>query len=431
MNHLDSVIQETLQGWRTITYPISLQYRKEWGMWEAIREIKQNALDECGGFIETRYPDALEIRDKGNGLAVRHLLFGVSDKDGITTRGKFAEGLKIAMVVCLRNGYPIHIRSNRLEIITEVGKIENEPVLRVKYRYTRPIKGTKVTIIGYTGPSYNERFTIGKTKLFTYGKSHIIEGGSNLYVKNIWVAPLKNAMFSYDLWNVKLSESRGIASEWDVHSEIGKIWSAVDSVQLFVKLFRALKAGMYEAKCDFWWTFDFPDKLTKAFHIVFGENAVIQTSQEAANEALWLGANPVQLPKNISGILKSTSLADEAFVRLRQANAEAKEVPEYRLNRKQLATLNWLRKFPKHLIHKPVVIKPFILSDDDAQVLSVGKVHVIRISTRILAHQHASLAALIHELAHVAGAKDMTPEIISRIARLGATAYLNKEEIER
>jgi len=353
------------------------------------------------------------------------------DKDGVTTRGKFAEGLKIAMVVCLRNGYPIHIRSNKLEIVTEVGKIENEPVLRVKYRYTRPIKGTKVTIMGYTGSSYNERFTIGKAKLFTFGRSHIIEGGGNLYVKNIWVAPLKNSMFSYDLWDVKLSESRGIASEWDVHSEIGKMWSAVDSVELFVRLFQALKAGMYEAKCDFWWTFDHPDKLTKAFHIVFGEKAVIQTSQEAANEALWLGANPVQLPKNISGILKSTSLADEAFVKLRYANAKAKEVPEDKLTKKQLDTLHWLRKFPRHLIFKSVIIKPFILSDDDAQRLTIGKVHVIRISTRILAHKHAALAALIHELAHVAGAKDMTPEMILRVAKLGATAYLNKEEIER
>jgi len=343
MDNLSEAIQEMAEGWRTITYPISLQYRKEWGMWEAIREIKQNALDECGGFIETRYSDGLEIRDKGNGLAVRHLLFGVSDKDGVTTRGKFAEGLKIAMVVCLRN----------------------------------------------------------------------------------------NSMFSYDLWDVKLSESRGIASEWDVHSEIGKMWSAVDSVELFVRLFQALKAGMYEAKCDFWWTFDHPDKLTKAFHIVFGEKAVIQTSQEAANEALWLGANPVQLPKNISGILKSTSLADEAFVKLRYANAKAKEVPEDKLTKKQLDTLHWLRKFPRHLIFKSVIIKPFILSDDDAQRLTIGKVHVIRISTRILAHKHAALAALIHELAHVAGAKDMTPEMILRVAKLGATAYLNKEEIER
>jgi len=428
---MQEIIQEVVEGWRTITYPISLQYRKEWGMWEAIREIKQNALDECGGFIETRYSDALEIRDKGKGLAVRHLLFGVSDKDGVTTRGKFAEGLKIAMVVCLRNGYPVHIRSNRLEIVTQVGKIENEPVLQVKYRYTRPIKGTKVTIMGYTGPSYNERFTIGKAKLFTYGKSHIIEGGGNLYVKNIWVAPLKDSMFSYDLWDVRLSESRGIASEWDVHSEIGRIWSVVDSVDLFIKLFQALKAGMYEAKCDFWWTFDCPDKLTKAFHIVFGENAVIQTSQEAANEALWLGANPVTLPKNISGILKCTTLSDVSFVKLRHANSDAREVPEDKLTVEQLGILNWLRKFPKHLTTRKVIIKPFILSDDDAQALSIGKTCVIRISTRILAHRHAALAALIHELAHAEGAKDMTPEMILRVARLGATAYLNKEEIER
>lgn len=99
------------QGWRLIIIGPTSTWRQDWGEWEAIRDIVQNALDECeyytGGYDE----QGLFIRDVGKGIAVADFLLGPPKLKPDYARGKFGEGLKIAALALLRMGYPVRVET--------------------------------------------------------------------------------------------------------------------------------------------------------------------------------------------------------------------------------------------------------------------------------------------------------------------------------
>ena len=113
---------------KQIIYPITLEYRKHWKEWEAIRELIQNALDSDKQTTRIYKQDGnLIIEDKGKGLQVKHLLLGISEKqDKENTRGQFGEGLKIALIVLKRLGYDVEIISNNLHCTIDTIDIEGE-----------------------------------------------------------------------------------------------------------------------------------------------------------------------------------------------------------------------------------------------------------------------------------------------------------------
>jgi hypothetical protein len=81
--------------WKSIQYPITINYRSHWSEWESIRELIQNALDVSGSYTLEKLSDSLTISDNGEGLKVSDLLFGVTSKaNNSSMRGKFGEGLK-------------------------------------------------------------------------------------------------------------------------------------------------------------------------------------------------------------------------------------------------------------------------------------------------------------------------------------------------
>lgn len=95
---------------------ISPNYVKGWNAEMAIREVVQNHLDtmeqfSCKGRVTHNVKNGTAtFRDHGPGLALRHLALGVSEK-GDGARGKYGEGLKLAMLVLARSGRNIVVHT--------------------------------------------------------------------------------------------------------------------------------------------------------------------------------------------------------------------------------------------------------------------------------------------------------------------------------
>ena len=89
----------------TLELTINTGYVSSWDLWSACREILQNALDAHDqGYKMTimRGKGAnptVYIKNEGVSLDRKALLLGTTSKDGGGFRGKFGEGLKLALLV--------------------------------------------------------------------------------------------------------------------------------------------------------------------------------------------------------------------------------------------------------------------------------------------------------------------------------------------
>jgi len=419
-----------MSDWHEIAYPISLNYRNHWSTWEALREIIQNALDETGSFEVIQDQRGTIIRDNGSGLAIKHLLFGVSEKKFEDSRGRFGEGLKIALVVLKRLGYDVTIRSNSLEVKTSTHEIEGEQCLKLLYRkIDNHIDGTEVIIHGYHGPTFEERFTIKKTPIWSgetifNDKAEIYEEDKpRLYVKDIYVQDLPNATFSYNLWNVRLEESRNIADPLDLKWELGKLWASVSDYNLLIKFMEALKQKRWEYhNCRFFYASKYQERLRSAFRAVFGQNAFLKCSDMWTTEAKWRGGIPIELPSEImDGFIKSGIPTDERYVLMKSGRTRI-PVPDSELTDTQLENLLKLRKIARRVFRDDgeIQIRAFKLPPDEEGVW-MRHTKTIAISVRALNYFLDAFSTFHHELTHaIYKTTDGTHELIHALSKCAA-----------
>jgi hypothetical protein len=245
-----------------IEYGITRKYveTRNWGKWEIFREFVQNALDEMHEVREARpreYPCRVEFRaltpvtiieDRGRGLGIHHLLIGTSEKKP-WQRGKFGEGLKLALLASAHLDYKVVIRSEDKEItptfVTRI--IEGVPVdvFCVCYKRVSPrIGGTRVEIHGASlCDEYRTRFVQGlrpECIKFTFEAKEwydlidkkCTENRSHVYIRDIYVSTMEEAVgkpacFSYNLFNVAIDESRRIPSSGSVREDVRFLWRII------------------------------------------------------------------------------------------------------------------------------------------------------------------------------------------------------------
>ena len=242
-----------------IEYGIVRAYARtrNWGEWEVFREFVQNALDEMHSITgmppETLpckdEPEYTAIEDSGRGIAIYHLLVGTSEKRE-WQRGKFGEGMKMAMLAALDQAIGIVIDSYDKIIIPMFIRREFEgkelEVLCVCYSISEVrLKGTRVYLYrpGLC-EKYRQRIVQGLPReciLYEYKSAGEVELHRQLidkkctndegwiYVRDIFVSTIYDALtmssfYSYNLYNVALDESRRIPSGSSVARDIEYLW---------------------------------------------------------------------------------------------------------------------------------------------------------------------------------------------------------------
>jgi hypothetical protein len=343
-----------------IEYGITRKYveTRRWGLWEVFREIIQNALDEMQeteNQIPTVYPcrslsepEGVAIYDYGRGLGIRHLLIGTSEKKP-WQRGKFGEGLKLALLAATHLGIPITILSGDKVIqptfVTKV--IEGVPIdlFCVCYKSAPPITGTRV-IIQYPDLCSQFKFRVVQgireyergreidcilysfsieTELirswYAVINKHCSEGTSSIYVRDLYVSTFKevsglDACFSYNLYDVEIDESRRIPAGGSVMNEVRHVWNeisyrAIEDPKAYNLLKKLLKCAVegckqkyrsyvpFETDIDAFMTvyYDRSKKvIAKAFNELYGEDVVIIHDPELLSIADYLGIEHIYCP---------------------------------------------------------------------------------------------------------------------------------------
>lgn len=96
---------------------ISPNYVSTWSLWEALRELYQNVLDEVQTnesalaiFKYDRDTRTLRIGNRGSILSASTLLLGATNKEGDENMiGQYGEGYKLALLILVREGYRVKI----------------------------------------------------------------------------------------------------------------------------------------------------------------------------------------------------------------------------------------------------------------------------------------------------------------------------------
>jgi hypothetical protein len=254
------------QGWKIIFIGPTATWRQEWGTWEAIREIVQNALDEAEAYQYGFDDMGFFISDAGRGVGVRDFLLGPPKLKEKWSRGKYGEGMKIGGLELVRAGYPVYIETVGKQIFIifieqEVeGKVET---LAALWKEGGTDSGTNFHIINYQGDDFADRFAVNLPRkaivarspsllsdpvlrynqLITYDftkQGVASEGGdSRIYARDIFMRYIKSP-FSYNLWSFDLAPDRHApASEQDMYNDMGRLWcfvNDVDYLKTFLKM---------------------------------------------------------------------------------------------------------------------------------------------------------------------------------------------------
>jgi hypothetical protein len=337
-----------------IEYGISAQYARtrQWGLWEIFREFMQNALDEehyVKSDVPVEYlcreePGKTIIYDHGRGISVNNLLLGESRKEP-WQRGKFGEGMKLAMLGALVSGFRVTIRS-RDKLI--------EPIIIPRVYEDREIEILCACIKKGLPPTVGTEVTIHGVELCQMFKRRVIQGILDLdpecilysfrnnskewrdvidkrcteergaiYLRDLYVASVvdvfpdvSDSIYSYNLFDVTIDESRKIPSSSSVYDDVRHVLMMLVRVAVDSPTARKILKNIIEqvlstpkgVKPYFEATiYLYPFLLTSRerqviidiFNELYGEDAVVVTDIKDYEYARYLGLRAIYCTESL------------------------------------------------------------------------------------------------------------------------------------
>lgn len=247
-----------------IALSLSRDYVGHWSWKEAVRELIQNALDCEEHSIRTFYNGDIIIFTEGGAISRQALLLGNSGKKEGDTIGHFGEGLKLALLILVREGYPVTIRSGKdvwtpvlkfseqygteclhIEIEHDEDADENSVVAEIKgfdsdqlyfvenmYIHRSLIEDAVVDHKG--NRVYNPETLMGED----FDPDHD-EAVAKVFVGGLYVCDLPEGYkYSYDLrpGRIKLDRDRRTVGSWDMAWEVSRLLTEAGRADLLVEL---------------------------------------------------------------------------------------------------------------------------------------------------------------------------------------------------
>ena len=444
------------QGWRLIIIGPTSTWRQEWGEWESIRDIVQNALDEAEAYRWGYDDQGLWISDRGKGVAIADFLLGPPKLKPDYARGKFGEGMKIATLALVRRGYSVRVETVGRElriIFLEQAVDGTAETLAALWRSNGRMQGTEFHIIGYTGPAFEDRFAVNlprssilvetpsplavPVRRYNQLIDHPFPDGSRIFARDIYMRQI-NSLYSYNLWGFEMAPDRfGPKEESAMWADMGRLWSCVRSVNLleiFLQMVRdppILKTvethqitladymmGVEPVSGKPYQQFvrDNASAWQKAWRNQFGENAVMRTDSRWDSMVRHLGYAPVSVQYGVEHCLRQVITTDEDLIKVSQERLRDVEVlADGKLTGRQLASLELAREIAHRLTgwtYRPVRgVHAAIIPPASDRVRTAGMysrtMEEIYISADQLEHGRSTVDTVIHELAHhTTGAED-------------------------
>jgi len=438
------------EGWKLLVIGPTATWRREWGEWEALRDIYQNSLDEAEAYTWGYDDQGLWIADDGKGVAVRDFLLGPPKPKPDWARGKFGEGMKIAALALLRGGYSVRVDTVGREfwivfLRQEVdGKAEQ---LAALWRPNGIEKGTRWHIIGYFGPAYEDRIAVNiprKNILFEAPsllheprdrRNQLIDTPpGRIYARDIYMRDI-DSPWSYNLWDFEMAPDRhGPKREEDVNISMGRLWACCTDVDLLKRFLSMIVVPPRERSKEMDVSFDFMgteprsgkrytqimkengDIWREAWRREFGDNMVIRTSDRLDPMVRHLGYESVSLTWSTKDALEEIITTDRQLVRESQERLSGVEVIlDERLGPQELAHLNLARAIAHDICYGLEGVSAAVIPPASDRTRTAGmydrNLKMIYIGLDQLSRARTTVDTVIHEIAHhTSGAEDGTEE---------------------
>ena len=418
-------------------YELSIKatYLSNWGVFEGIRELVQNARDS-----EKQYDAAMSIkhdyrmRDKrpvgtlvitNTGVTIprQALLIGHSSKQDRTDLiGQFGEGLKFGILALLRNGLSIKIRN---------GAETWNPVIVRSSVFDAEVLAIDVT----EGNKFEERVSIeifgidldswegmkGKFLFLTPRPSSQIvnvHGGrvllgeadkGKVFVKGMFVARDERFYFGYDLSEADIDRDRRMISQ-PTYETSRLLAQALQQNLLTAKVYEMLKQSSPETEEMRRWSLsdDAISHLTNLFRIEYGTEAIPVESESEVTDLEHFGVRGVRVPYALRTILETELGTASSKLQVLRTNA-GHVFALSDLDEQERSNYTWalglLCRSATVLGMNPDGYHFRVVQFRDEQLLGTFEANqnCISIARSLLANKAKTLRVLIHELAHAHG----------------------------
>lgn len=437
----------------TIELSLNPEYVPDWGVWEAVRELLQNAADAndigCPMSVTRTAGGTVKITNRGADLGRETLLLGTSSKRGdARQRGQFGEGFKLALSVLTRLGVRVvaHTRHETWTPIIEHSTAFGAHVVKVKVRAaSRERDGVTFTIDGVSDADWaiiRRRCLFldapVATDVVEVGGGRIMLGAQykgQLFVKGLAVGVMPDDYaYGYDLDALELDRDRKMASPWSLRYEVAQVLRrAVQAGHLATETLASLLtnntgeavalkeryAGSYADSAD-----EVTARIAEHFIAQHGENAIPVTNMDQSIEAAHLGLKGVMVTPAMAAIVER-QIGD--FQKHRRA-AEMRPVKVWAaddLTASELATYVWgtalLRESGSDLSDVDIQVADFrvptLCGVFNAQ--SDGR-FLVYVARSQLASRSDFISTLVHEVSHKRGSDATVEHVRAMEALFGA-----------
>ena len=296
------------------TLPISDGYVASWGLWEAVREIWQNAMDAADedpncAVVLSYEDEVLRIETSIGSLDPSTLVLGsTSKKDRPGQRGKFGEGYKLALLVLARLGLPTLINTGD-EVWTARLEYDENFTCNVLNIYTgRALQrdGVLFSIDGVTEEQWAQ--VQANMRLPADEGSVILEQPDQvgrIYVGGLYVTTVKDFKcgYSFKAGEISLDRDRGMVSGFDLAYKTSQMWTergGARSAQLLKEEARDVAYVESHAAAAS------PISLSvlSSFHGFYGTQVVPVSSQEEIERATAAGVKWALVPEPVKNLLR-------------------------------------------------------------------------------------------------------------------------------
>jgi len=325
------------------TLSMSPGYVSHWGIWEACRELLQNALDQADRnadsavvFEYDRGTELLTIGATNCHLDPRTLLLGETDKSCDTSqRGRFGEGYKLAILVFVRMGYDVVVRNG-----TEVWKASFEwsddfgcsvlQVARFKtYKYENgvwfDIRPDAIERSGGENSAHVREFVAARDKTKRQDRLDVVfenyipdvpldtilredHFNGRVFSGGLFVCKLDGLQWGYNFspGKITLNRDRDMPSTFDVTWHASKLWQASGDREA---VYDSVSKGQLDTQ---YLEFDNPDMTAYAARRFAeeSEGAVPVSTYSEGRELEEAGHRTRQVPRQLCDAIRSVEKFD-------------------------------------------------------------------------------------------------------------------------
>ena len=443
---------------------ISPDYVKNWDMGKAIRELIQNYLDSkqefnCDGYLRWENGKAI-IKDYGPGLELKHFAMGVSEKSS-NARGKYGEGLKLALLTMARENVPVELwtRGSIIRPVIEYNEAYQTDLLAFEIE-PLPYQTHKGTTLKFD--CTQEEFEEGKSYFIDFYKwgneefewvesNKISRPGGYIFVNGTRVGELRDSIFSYHLQESEVGDignrDREVIDMNEVSQIISTMFAKLESSIAIQAILSRLASGKtsWESESLRIYEWDIPrggKAWIRASRAVFGANAVFPTGNSKIDrQAEYHGYRLIYgLGWKWERLLEEIGAIPRADKVLKEASHNSKLVAQKNLNELEQNNLAYAKRIVKSHYLKDESLRVSIVENlalmsngtsTEVQGLWNPKKKMIYLNRKILTDKKETLFTLLHEAVHQStGFMDCTAEFEHALLDIGVKALMQLDDCQ-